>query len=193
MTLRVFRRFDHLRPTVLKSCRSWSMRIPQELVDAIPSRIGAKYTHSSVVGELFHCPGRQCDIAELKSLASVPGACNHRARSHLFANCKVTNANPRSFEHFEQCPDVLLGCTRTPRMIHRCRNLTTILVTIRRCFIFVGHYKISLCPKGTPRDAQVGFLQCPSCDHRDFHVQPRYPHERTPTPTVQVESCPRRR
>jgi hypothetical protein len=107
------------------------MRIPQELIDAVIDCIGAKYTYGSVVVRLFHHLHRQSEAAELKSLALASRACNHRVRSHLFANCKVTHPGSRSPERLEQCPDVLLGYTRI-LAIRYDTNPTTVLAILRR-------------------------------------------------------------
>ena len=124
----VLYRFDHL---ALKSYHARPIRIPQELIDAVIDRISTKYTYGSVVGRLFHRLHRQSEAAELKSLALVSRACNHRVWSRLVATCKVADADSRSFEYFERCPNVLLGYTRI-LAIRYDTNPTTILAILRR-------------------------------------------------------------
>ena len=107
------------------------MRIPQELVDAVIDCIGADGTGNFVVGQLSQSTDRESEREELKSLALVSRACNHRARSHLFARCNVTNPDSRTFKRFGQCPDAILEYTRV-LIIRYGGNPATTLATIRR-------------------------------------------------------------
>jgi len=108
------------------------MLFPQELIDAVIDCIGAQSTFDFAIGSYISHPYRTGKSAdELKSLALASRACNHRARSHLFAKCRVANINPRSFDQFEQCPDVLLGYTRV-LTVHYDTTPTTMLAILRR-------------------------------------------------------------
>jgi len=109
------------------------MRIPQELVDAVIDCIGADYTKYFAIGRLFQFVAEDSVRTELKSLALVSRACNHRARSHLFARCKFINSGSGAFERFGQCPDALLSYIRI-LTIRFCRDQTAILAVLH-CFI----------------------------------------------------------
>ena len=87
------------------------MRLPQELADSIIDHIGIIYTQSSDIDDPTHLHESQCAKGDLKSLALVSRACNHRARSHLFAECRVDSQG--SLEKFKHCSDTLLRYTRT--------------------------------------------------------------------------------
>jgi len=121
--------FDRLWSTALKSCRTWPMRIPQELVDAVIDCICADYTGDFLVGRLSQSTNSEDERAELKALALVSRACNHRARSHLFARCKFINSGSGALARFGQCPDALLSYTR---VLTIGQNPTTTLAVLRR-------------------------------------------------------------
>ena len=117
--------------TVFKSCRSRPMRIPQELVDAVIDCIGADRAEDFFVGQLFQSAVSEDERAQLKSLALASRACNHRARSYLFARCNVVNSDPGAVEGLGQCPDALLKYIRV--LTIRCgENPATTLATLRR-------------------------------------------------------------
>jgi len=107
------------------------MRIPQELVDAVIDCIGANSTENFVVGRLFQSTISEDERADLKSLALVSGACNHRARSHLFARCNFIGSDSGALERFGQCPDAILNYTRV-LVIRYGQNPTAILAILRR-------------------------------------------------------------
>jgi len=134
------------------------MRIPQELVDAIIDCIGADYTKNFVIGRPPHPITHDSKRVKLTSLALASRACNHRARSHLFARCEFVNAGPRAFERFGHCPDVLLGYVRI--LTVRDKNPTTVLATLRR-FISSPLVSIRFCrtciPEELPEMLKSGF------------------------------------
>jgi hypothetical protein len=105
------------------------MRLPQELVDAIIDCIGIPYAQASENGD-SHLPKYQSGEDGLKSLALVSGACNHRVRSHLFANYRVCTRD--SLKRFDRCPDVLLGYACTLTIFQYDEDPAKILTVIRR-------------------------------------------------------------
>lgn len=108
------------------------MRIPQELVDAVIDIVGAGYTESFVIGQPLQFPSdHQVETrANLLSLALVSKACNHRARSHLFARCNFINAGSLHPECLEQGPGVLLAYTRYLAIV-KDQNPATVHATLR--------------------------------------------------------------
>lgn len=112
------------------------MRLPQELVDAIIDCIGIP--HGQVFAENGASKSRRAR-SDLKSLALVSRACNHRARSHLFATQTVYIHN--SLDSFDRCPDVLLGYTRTLTIFQSCKVPLKALLILRR---FVSSPLISI-------------------------------------------------
>lgn len=107
------------------------MRIPQELVDAVIDCVGATCAGGFVVGQLFQSTIYESERTDLKSLALVSRACNHRARSYLFARCSFVSSGPRAFERLGQCPDALLKYTRVLGVCYTV-NPTATLATLRR-------------------------------------------------------------
>ena len=101
------------------------MRFPQEIIDAIIDYVGADCAEDFIVGRPFQSINEN-ERTELKSLALVSRACNHRARSHLFARCNVVNSDFGTFERFRQCPGAILKYTRA-LIIRRSENPISIL------------------------------------------------------------------
>ena len=147
---RVLSRSNRLWPTALKPYRTWPMRIPQELVDAVIDCAGADCAVFFVAGRLFQPAIGEDGRAELESLALVSRACNHRARSHLFARCNIIGSDYGAFERFGQCPDAILRYTRV-LTIRYGENPTTILATLRR-FISSPLVSIRLYSTRIPED-----------------------------------------
>lgn len=108
------------------------MRLPQELVDAIIDCFGIPYAQAATEKGDSHPPGSQGGGDDLKSLALVSRACNHRARSHLFANYRIYTLD--SIKRLDQYPDLLLGYARTLTIAqcYRTPASTTFLPILRR-------------------------------------------------------------
>lgn len=66
------------------------MRLPQELVDSIIDHVGITSAQSSDKHNPTHPHESQSAKDLLKSFALTSRACNHRARSHLFAKRRLT-------------------------------------------------------------------------------------------------------
>jgi hypothetical protein len=94
------REFGTPRPT---------MRVPQEIVDAIIDCFGVQLDHPQNHDPIFY--RWDLDKNVLNSWALVSKACNHRVRYYLFAHCKII-ASPSFLLIFSQCPDILLTYTR---------------------------------------------------------------------------------
>jgi len=107
------------------------VRVHQELVDAVIDCTGAGCAEKFAVGQLFQSTTNEGERSLLKSLALASRACNHRARSHLFARCNFADSDSGAFDRFRQCPDALLRYTRV-LAIRYGHDSTTILAVLRR-------------------------------------------------------------
>jgi len=86
-----------------------TMRVPQEIVDAIIDYFGVPLDQPQSHDPIFY--RWDLDKRVLNSWALVSKACNHRVRYYLFSHCKIIAAPP-FLQTFARCPDVLLRYTR---------------------------------------------------------------------------------
>ena len=105
-----------------------TMRVPQEIVDAVIDCFGAPLDEPRNHDPIFY--RWDLDKSVLNSWALVSKACNHRVRYYLFSHCKIV-ASPPFLRIFAQCPDALLTYTRF-LYICRPRNLEEIRSIIPR-------------------------------------------------------------
>ena len=105
-----------------------TMRVPQEIVDAIIDCFGAPLDEPRNTDPIFY--RWDLDKSVLNSWTLVSKACNHRVRFYLFSHCKIV-ASPPFLRTFTRCPDVLLTYTRF-LCICRPRNLDDIRSIISR-------------------------------------------------------------
>ena len=97
---------------------SVTMRVPQEIVDAIIDSFGVPLDQPQKHDPIFY--RWDLDKSVLNSWALVSKACNHRVRFYLFSHCKIIAA-PSFLRTFARCPDVLLTYTR---FLYICRPRT---------------------------------------------------------------------
>ena len=105
-----------------------TMRVPQEIVDAIIDYFGVPLDRPQSHDPIFY--RWDLDKNVLGSWALVSKACNHRVRYYLFSHCKII-AIPSFLRSFARCPGILLTYTRF-LYICRPRNLAEIHSIIPR-------------------------------------------------------------
>ena len=158
------------------------MLLPQDIVDAIIDCIGIPYTQALAQNSDYSPLHLFWPRLQLKRLALLSRACNHRVRSHLFANYRV--CIPNSLEGFRSCPDVLVGyiCTLIVFQSNKKGANTLPIITLPIITHFASSQLISIIFNlHIFPEELLGMLECsfPNISHIDIECP-----SLTPPPTL---------